>query len=311
MPYREAGRRMRCWQSAGLTLSLVLAGTCAAAIPLQPVSAAQTYAAAADEGIRFSCHPSQLAAVESGMAAYLPSGIGAELVVHKADRAHGIAVYTLNTPGDDTDTLDLRYRPELRIQDDTVSLPAGHGKAKKVVTVSRKEILLALLQHGRLTEFRDRACDVQALKDHIGIRQNIAAWGESLNWVWPNGGPAKWNEKYWKRGTPKAGFPLHRALDDVFMNPRQYAIGCYTAGKLLMVQGTLDYFRRIKQDRAAKQLEQRLLGDGEPLANIEPGRMWDFEQDFDPQELHRPGKLLRIAYASHRRTSFPATGFIS
>ncbi|HEX5363766.1 MAG TPA: hypothetical protein VFW59_05820 [Gallionella sp.] len=288
-----------------LTL-LAIASPGAIALP-QQAPATPSIVLPADEGIRFSCPPERLEAIESGMSAYLAKlHIAPALIIARIDRAQGIAVYTLNTPGEDTNTLDLRDRPELRIEDDTVSLPAGHGKKKRVITVSKKEILLALLQHGRLTEFKDSACDVQALQDHVGIRQNIAAWGENLNWVWPNGGPAKWNDKYWDRGTPRAGFPLHQALDDVFMNPRRYAIGCYTSSKLLMVQGMLDYFRRIKQDPARqKQLEHRLMKDGEPLKNIEPGRMWDFEADFDPQELNRPGKLLRIAYGIAPKNFIP------
>lgn len=299
------GRPMRYLKLLALALSLGSTFPSAAAFPPQP-PASTPLIAHADEGIRFSCPPERLAAIESGMAAYLSAlGIAPELVVNRMDRANGIAVYTLNTPADDTDTLTLRLRPELKIQDDTVSLPARRGK-RKVTTVSKKEILLALLQHGRLTEFKDGACDLQALQDHIGIRQNIAAWGETLNWKWPNGGPAKWNDKYWKRGTPKVGVPLHRAIDDAFMDPHKYAIGCYTSSKLLMVQGALDYFRRIRKDSEQQQrLEHRLLKDGEPLTNIEPGRMWDFEADFDPQELNRPGKLLRITYGIAPRNFVP------
>lgn len=283
----------RIFVTLALSLSCVI--PCAAAP--QP-SASTTVGTPADEGIRFSCQPERLVAIQSGMAAYLNElGVSPRLVTSKLDSANGVVVYTLNTPRQDTNTLDLRFRPELQINDDVVILPAKQRKFRKVVTVSKKEILLALLQHGRLTEFKSRACDLQALKDHVGIRQNIAAWGEDLNWVWPDGGAAKWNEKYWNRGTPKAGAPLHRALDDVFINQHKYAIGCYTASKLLMVQGTLDYFRRVENNPAQqKRLERRLLNDGEPLVNIEPCKMWDFEPDFDQNKLDCPGKLLRIEY---------------
>ncbi|HXU92110.1 MAG TPA: hypothetical protein VFP33_00490 [Gallionella sp.] len=275
------------------------ASPCAASVASQhPDDPPAQINASADEGIRFSCHPSRLNAIEAGMSAYLSRlKVAPSLVVKKTDRANGIAVYTLNTPKSDTSTLDFKSRPELHVRETIVFLPSKNGKERKVVTVSKKEILLALLQHGRLTEFKGDACDVQALKEHIGIRQNIAAWAEDLNWVWPDGSPAKWNEKYWDDGTPWPGYPLHEALDDVFLNQDKYSIGCYTSGKLLMVQGVLDYFRRIKKDRVQqKRVEQRLLADHEPLRHIEPGRMWDFEKDFDPQELPRPGKLLKIEY---------------
>lgn len=254
--------------------------------------------ASTDEGIRFSCGPGQLANIESDVDAYMASlRVAPDLVVKKADRTDGVVVYTLNTPSEDTSTLDLKDRPELHIKDDIVSLPAGHGKKKKVWTVSKKEIFLALLQHGRLTEFKGDACTIEALKDHVGIRQNTVAWVEELNWVWPDGGAARWNRKYWKHGNPKPGYRLHEAFNDVFMNQGQYSIGCYTASKLVVVQGALDYYRRIKKDLSGlKRLETRLYVNNEPLVNVEPGKMWDFEPDYDPQRLHRYGKLLKVAY---------------
>lgn len=260
-----------------------------------------------DNGIRFVCNPGQLENIESNMEAYLASlGITPALVVKKVDRTNGVMVYTLNTPKEDSSTLNLKDRPELQIQDDIVSLPTKHGKEEKVQTVSKKEILLALLQHGRLTEFKDGACDLEALKDHVGIRQNIVAWAGNLNWVWPDGGYAKWNKKYWKRGTPMPGVPLHEALNDVFLNQNMYSVGCYTASKIVMLQGVLDYYRRIKKDPVQqKLLENRLYVDKEPLVDIEPGKMWDFEKDFNPQELNRPGKLLKIEYGVAAKNFVP------
>ncbi len=252
-----------------------------------------------DEGIRFACPPSQLEKIEVGMEPYLASlDIDSAWVVKKAVRAANTLVYTLNTPREDTNTLDLKDRPELGIREHIAYLlPAPNGKTRKVSTVSKKEILLALLQHGRLTEFKGADCDIEVLKDHVGIRQNIVAWAENLEWGWPDGNSATWNKKYWKRGTPRRGVPLHVAVADVFLRQDKYSIGCYTATKLAMLQGVLDYFRRIKRDRAqTKQVEDRLLADREPLVGIEPGKMWDFETDFDPKERGRPGKILTIRY---------------
>lgn len=262
---------------------------------------------ASDEGVRFSCRTDQLGNIESGMDTYLALlGIGPHLLVKKIDRTKGFAVYTLNTPGEDSNTLDLKARPELQIQDEIVSLPSQHGKKKNIQTVSKKEIVLALLQHGRLTEFKGGACDIEALKDHVGIRQNTVAWSENLQWIWPNGGSAQWHRKYWKRGTPKPGHPLHEAMNDLFMNQHQYSIGCYTATKLVVIQGVLDYYRRIKQDPVQQNLlEQRLAFNKEPLVGIEPRRMWHFEKDFDPQELDRPGKLVKIGYGAAPKNFVP------
>lgn len=280
----------------------------AEASPLQHAkTVAEQYSVSTDEGIRFSCKSGQLETIESNMETYLASlGVTSDLILKRVDRTKGVVVYTLNTHKKDANTLDLKDRPELQIQDGIVSLPTKHGKEKKIHTVSKKEILLALLQHGRLTEFKDGACDVRALKDHVGIRQNIAAWAENLNWVWPNGRPAKWNNKYWKRGTPKPGFSLHEALSDVFLNQNKYSIGCYTASKLVIIQGVLDYYHRIKKDpEQQKLLEHRLSIDKEPLVDIEPGKMWDFEKNFDPHELNRPGKLLKIEYSIAPKNFIP------
>ena len=257
---------------------------------------AQVLAINHDEGIRFSCEAGQLGKIETGMDAYLRAlGIAAARVLKKADRQNGTLVYTLNTPADDTNTLDFKDRPALQIRDDVVTLPATTGPAKTISTVSKKEIVLALLQHGRLTTFDGAACDIAALKDNVAIRQNIVAWAENLTWVWPDGEHAEWNTEYWDQGTPRPGVPLHVALNDVFMNQQKYAIGCYTATKLVVVQGVLDYYRRIKKSPSQlKLVEQRLLHDKDPLVGIEPARMWDFEKDFDPQERDTPGKLLKI-----------------
>lgn len=253
---------------------------------------------AVDEGIRFSCTPEQLPAIELGMDSYLDSlGIPPDLVIKKSNPQQGSLLYTLNTPGNDFSTLNFAERPEFKIHDDIVSLPTRYGKEKKVAVVSKKEILLALLQHGRLTEFKGDACTIEALQDHVGIRQNTTAWAENLNWVWPDGDYAQWNKAYWNRGTPQPGVPLHEALNDAFINPESYSFGCYTSAKMVVVQGMLDYYRRVKKDPLKLQrVEKRLYSDHDPLVDIEPGAMWSFEKNFNPRELHRPGKLLRLTH---------------
>ncbi len=251
-----------------------------------------------DSGIRFSCESGRIDRIESGMDAYLSSlGIAADLVVKKAQKVQGVLHYTLNTPETDFNTLDFSERLELNIHDEVVTLPDRHGGHKTISTVSKKEIVLALLQHGRLTEFNGVACEIEALKDHVAIRQNTVAWAEKLSWVWPDGGYAKWNSKYWMRGTPNPNYSLHEALNDVFLNQEKYSIGCYTATKLVMIQGVLDYYRRIKQSPGQLELvEDRLTIDKDPLASIEPAKMWAAEKGFDPQDMNLPGKLLKIKH---------------
>lgn len=251
-----------------------------------------------DEGIRFACSPTELDTIEAAVTDYLAAlDIPSALVEKRGDRGAGRLVYTLATPKEDANTLDFRNRLELRLRDAAVVLPDRQGKGRTVRTVSEKEIVLALLQHGRLTEFKGEACNLGALKEHVGIRQNTVAWAESLEWNWPNGGPARWNGKYWRDGTPRSRIPVQQAFNDVFLNQNRYAIGCYTATKMTMIQGALDYFHRVRKEPDKQRLvEKRLSLDQEPLLNVEPGRMWDFEKDFDPREMERPGKLLNIRY---------------
>lgn len=263
------------------------------------LAALASFVEAADaEGLRFSCTPGQLAKLESGMTAYLNQlSIAPSYVAGQVDRLNGTATYTLTTPTDDVTTLDFFDRPEFQLRDALIELPLENGKKRKVETASHKEIVLALLQHGRLTEFKGAACDINALKDHVGIRQNIAAWAAVLDFVWPDGGPAKWNEKYWKRGTPQPGFALRVAINDMFLHQKKYKIGCYTATKMVVIQGMLDYYRRVRKNPAKlKLVEQRLSADGDPLVDVEPGRVWDFEAGFDQKEFDRPGKLLSVQY---------------
>ena len=173
-------------------LSMLLPRTYAEPAPATPPAAPE------DSGIRFSCAPDRLRALSSGMDAYLRAlKIDTGLVLKKSDPANGVLLYTLNTPADDFNTLDFKDRRILHIHDDVITLPGKHGHSKKISTVSKKEIVLALLQHGRLTNLTGKTCDIDALKDHVAIRQNTVAWAENLSWVWPGGDAAQWNETYW------------------------------------------------------------------------------------------------------------------
>jgi len=245
--------------------------------------------------VQFHCQ-ARTSALQQEFIAYLGFlKIPEELVVQTLDSKSEVLTVTLATPLGDTATLDLFKRAEFSLVSETVSLPTSNGKTRFVQTVSQKEILLALLQHGRLTDFNAEHCSVEALADHVGVRQNIVAWAEKLKWIWPNGKQSRWNKKYWTRGTPNHGTSAQAAVMDVFLHQDQYAIGCYTATKLVFVQAVLDYYQRIKRDPLrVTLLKHKLLVDGDPLVGVEPARMWSFEQDFESKNLDRPGKLLAI-----------------
>ncbi|WP_417067946.1 hypothetical protein [Niveibacterium terrae] len=248
--------------------------------------------------VLFRC-PAQAAELETALPAYLKSlDIPSRHFVQTANRKTGTVALALSTPRHDTRTLDFHARREFALRTEKVKLPTASGKGRNVDTVSRKEIVLALLQHGRRTEFKGGSCSLEALSDHVGVRQNIVAWAEDLNWVWPNGGSAKWNPLYWDRGTPKPGVAVHRAMMDVFLNQQEYRIGCYTATKLVLVQGILDYYRRVKPDPLrSRRIEAALWADGDPLVDIEPGAAWNFGGEVDPRELARAGKLMDLQSA--------------
>ena len=245
--------------------------------------------------LQFVC-PAQQAQLQPEVTAYLRAlRIPAEQVRQTSDPVSGSLTLALATPADDTRTLDLATRPAFAVTPEWVYLPSANGTTRAVATVSRKEIALALLQHGRITTLTGAACSTEALIDLVGVRQNIVAWAENLNWVWPDGDYAQWNPAYWTQGTPNPGVPLRQAVMDAFLQPQKYSIGCYTAIKLLLVQGVLDYYHRVKADPVrTRRVEAALLADGEPLVGVEPGHMWQFEKDYTPADGARVGKLMAL-----------------
>lgn len=247
-------------------------------------------------GLQFTCPATQHQALAADIGSYLAElEISPALYsVHQSDGEHALR-YFLNTQAGDTSTLDLHGRPKFAIPMHINRVPTASGEFRNILTVTEKEIVLALMQRGRLTEFSGRACSVNALRDHIALRKSIVSWAERLAWRWPEGRSAKWNRQYWREGTLKPGAPLRTAIQDAFFNQEKYTLGCYTAAKLTILQGILDYLHRIKQSPVlVEQVETRLLADGEPLIDVEPARMWSFEADFDPRTAQRPGKVLQV-----------------
>lgn len=246
------------------------------------------------QGIVYACDADELRQISTDMARWFQElGIRDSEVVRQGSADSGFLAYTLTTPDNDTRTLDLHRRYALKTEQ--ISLPTRDGRHRTVQTVSRKEIVLALLQHGRRTELGGAACNMQALREHVGLRQHIAAWAQELQWGWPEGGPPQWNPRYWHKGTPHANVALHEALQDMFSNQSRYEIGCYAATKTVYAHAVLDYYRRVLKDPAKTELvAARLMADQEPLVFLEPQAMWSFEPDFDPSEQDRPGKVLAM-----------------
>ncbi len=247
----------------------------------------------AADGLLFDCPEPQRSALPIAMAAYLRElGIDRSLVV-QTQYPDGALSFRLDTAPSDTDTLTLAQR--LHLQDERVGLPGSRRGTRLVRTVSRQEILLALMQHGRQTRLSGAACDLVALREHVALRQNVVSWVEELDWTWPEGQRARWNPSHWTQGMPTQPDRLDEALLDAFVHQNRYAIGCYTAAKLSYAHGILDFYRRIRKEPAkAGLIRDRLWRDGNPLAEIEPAAAWDFEPEFEPANREQPGKLLGI-----------------
>ena len=247
-------------------------------------------------GIRFECKADQISTLKKTIASYFQELQISPATVSQINPNTKTYQISLASPLNDTDTLTLASRRDLDIHPETVVLPSFFG-FNLVQTVSKKEIVLALLQHGRTTVFKNSHCRVEALQDHVNVRQNIVSWAQTLEWIWPDGGPAQWNISYWNKGTPVAGHALTTALMDIFLDQSKYAVGCYTATKFVIVHGTLDYYHRVKKDRKKlKKLQGILMADGEPLVAIEPPAMWYFEESYDRKQSQQQGKLLDIHY---------------
>ncbi len=285
-------RRARPWLKLGL-LALGLWASAQACAQARAAERAEP-AEPPRDGLRFNCEPAELDALAAQVGAYLQR-LGIAPALFQAHRDASGLSFTLRTPASDTNTLSLIYRPEYRLGTEPVQLLDARHRPQTIQTVSRKEIALALMQHGRSTTLQGAACRLEALSDHIALRQMTVAWAQHLAWVWPDGGPATWNQRYWLHGTPHNLKRTADALHDAFTSQSRYAIGCYTAAKLVYAHATLDYYQRVKGDRALGQLvTHRLLLDHDPLVDIEPGAMWRFEADADPADAGRPGKLLRL-----------------
>ena len=264
------------------------------------------------DGVVFVCSAAQRAALPAAFTAYLRQLDIERHHVLRTEHPDGSLAFTLDTPASDTNantpantnTLNLAQRPALRIRNERYRLPGPRGTTRWVWTVSQKEILLALLHPGRQSVLQ--ACTVDALREQVALRQNMVAWAEKLEWQWPDGEAAAWNSQLWHRGTPRNLQQVDAALTDAFLNQAQYSIGCYTAAKLTLGHGILDYYTRVaaQPDKAAL-VRQRLLCDGEPLVDLEPTQAWSFEADFDPARNQRPGKLFKLQHGVAPRHFVP------
>jgi hypothetical protein len=184
------------------------------------------------------------------------------------------------------------HDPTFDLKEERFVLPTSQpGVSKTVLTASKKEIVLGLLHPGRTTVM---PCNIAALQNHVGVRQSIAAWAENMEWTFPDGTPARWNDHYWDRGTPKTN--TTDAVMDTFLYPKKYAIGCYTAAKLTVLQGILQYHAQPGRESTQHTIEHCLWQDKDPLVALEPGAMWFFETEATQESNAKEGKLLTMIH---------------
>lgn len=253
---------------------------------------AHSLAAEANGGVIFECGPDKLTQLNGQLNTYQQE-LGIDASVYKVYQGESRLRVSLKDPSV-YGTLYLRWNPQYGITEESISLPGKEGLLE-VETVSQREILLALMHEGRETIFKGDACHIDALKEHIQIRQMIVAWSEHLHWSFPDGESAQWNQRYWDQGNLKPKASLDEAMRDFFINPDKCSLGCYTATKIVIIQGILDYFRRVKKDDAmADAIIKRLKSDDDVLVGIEPGAMWSFQKPINLDEQKRLGKLLKI-----------------
>lgn len=187
-------------------------------------------------------------------------------------------------------TESTKIKNDFDLNDDLVFHPVLN---KHIFISSKKEILLSLTYPGRLTIID--ACNINSLKEHIGIRQNIVLWSSNLSWQWPDGESAFWNKKFWHFGTPHNLNKTYEALYDSFLNQTKYGIGCYTAIKMVYVFSILDYYKRVNPNsKKFKKVLKNLTIDHDPLVHVEPGIMWKFEEGYNVLTDNYKGKILDI-----------------
>lgn len=184
--------------------------------------------------------------------------------------------YSLNSPAQETGTLSLAQQPQWGLAPEVISYQDRRGQTKTLALVSQKEVLAAMLQHGRVFRFDGEYCSVDQLKQELAVRQNIVYWGSRADWVFPEDKIYRYNTgDFWEEmqgddWTVKPGVRPMQAIADAFVGKFSYQIGCTSACRFIVAHGIFDYFHRVRPSPAVTaQLEQR-LDPRRPFLNMAP-----------------------------------------
>lgn len=269
------------------------------------------------EGIHFVCSPAEISRLKSEVPSYLINELGLPARAFRSVLgADGRTLsFVLTTPATDTDTLTLNKRPELGLSSELTVYVRPDGRVLQKEIVSRAEIAAALMQHGDQYVLTGNRCRLDALVEHIGVRQNIARWGTLAvqrwyfpeEWIVGKDGKmelisryADFNPNFWESDSDqvKAPHSVYEAVADAFTGKYQYEVGCLSAAKLIFVMGIFDYYKNVaKNDVALAQLEARARR--APLTDIDA-----VHEREKPYALIREGKFLK------RRFEIPGNHWI-
>lgn len=242
------------------------------------------------DGIVFRGRPAALAQAKAQMRAWLAAlKCPPQIVLITDSLGQDEVGFTLNTPAGDTDTLTLAERLNWAMPAETIAFQDRDDVSRTREVVSVAEVLAAMMQHGRTFLFGGDRCSVDRLREHVAIRRNIVYWGSRAEWIFPDPFIPRFNAALWSaledgEWTLKPGVPARRAIADAFEGGPAYELGCKSACQFIMAHGVLDYFARLRPDRALlARLEQR-IDPVHPLTEI--------EAKADKQGvIRRPGRL--------------------
>lgn len=239
-----------------------------------PASRSETpspVATGTDGGILFSNCPTD---AKEALLRELPSYFsenGIDKSWYSLDSLSGGLNVALNTPKHDTGTLDLCEREKYGIVSLSETYKGESGNVR-IRIPSKKEILLAMMQHGRTSEFENAFCSVAALNEHIEIRQNTVRWGKTAEWEFAEYRKVVKNTKLWNESvldwTVKPGTKAEDAVLDMFLGDDNYKLGCTKAVDAIEAQGPIDHFMRKCQTPIKVAAMRRLMGN-EPVNDVE------------------------------------------
>lgn len=263
-------------------------------------------------GIMFACKKEELPQVKEQMDAYFKElGLPPNTISIAQDEAAGTLRYGLNTPEDDTNTLDLKER--FAISDDTLEVNTKNGP-QKVVVASRKEIMAALMQHGRAFKLFGKNCSVDKLKDHVGMRQSIVAMTRlRKSWVFATGSGTSYNQDLWMPGyVIRPGVSAKEAVFDPFLGQTdRYRMACTRECSMLTAGGIFYHFDKKSPPTLDKLLEiakNEPFNDTDPTANgttiVEEGKYLDRQFNVPWNNLI-PGDWLYIRNTDEESSNVP------